>query len=214
VAGKKLLKRGIDLVGSSAVLAATAPVVLASAVAVRLSMGSPVLFTQERAGQSGESFRIVKFRTMRAVRPGEDEVASDADRLTAVGRFLRSTSLDELPTLLNVVKGDMSLVGPRPLLLRYLDRYSPRQARRHEVKPGITGWAQVHGRNSISWEEKFELDVWYVENHSLRVDMKTLALTVAQVLRRDGISEAEGATMSEFMGSSAEVSDEEGSGVG
>ena len=202
--GSKRLKRGIDLLGSATALVATAPVMLASAAAIRLSMGSPVLFTQVRAGEGGQPFEIVKFRTMRPPREGEDEVASDSQRTPPIGRFLRKTSLDELPTLLNVLKGDMSLVGPRPLLIRYLERYSPRQFRRHEVKPGITGWAQVNGRNSISWEDKFELDLWYVENHSLLLDARTLLLTFKKVLQREGVDSGAGVTMTEFMGSKNE----------
>ena len=202
--GSKRLKRGIDLLGSATALVATAPVMLASAAAIRLSMGSPVLFTQVRAGKGGQPFEIVKFRTMRPPRDGEDEVASDSQRTPRIGRFLRKTCLDELPTLLNVLKGDMSLVGPRPLLIRYLERYSPRQFRRHEVKPGITGWAQVNGRNSISWEDKFELDLWYVENHSLLLDARTLLLTFKKVLQREGVDSGAGVTMTEFMGSKNE----------
>jgi len=196
------IKRGLDLVVGSAALVLTSPMVGVSALGILLSMGRPVFFTQERAGLSGKSFRVLKFRTMRQPRADEDETASDADRLTRIGQLLRSTSLDELPTLLNVLKGDMSLVGPRPLLIRYLPRYSPRQARRHEVKPGVTGWAQVNGRNSVSWPEKLEMDVWYVENRSLFLDARILLRTVAKVLGREGISEDGAATMSEFMGSS------------
>lgn len=163
-------------------------------------MGTPIFFVQPRAGKDGEVFELIKFRTMREPEPGEDRLGSDANRLTAVGEFLRSTSIDELPTLLNVLKGDMSLVGPRPLLVRYLDRYTPEQARRHEVKPGVTGWAQINGRNSIGWEEKFELDVWYVDHQSLWLDIYILAKTVQKVVMREGISSEGAATMPEFMG--------------
>lgn len=194
-------KRVLDVLGSGAVLAASGPALIASAVAIRLSLGRPVFFFQERAGKDGRPFRIIKFRTMRPPAEGEDEVGGDELRTPPVGRFLRSTSLDELPTLLNVLKGDMSLVGPRPLLIRYLDRYSAEQARRHEVKPGITGWAQVHGRNAISWEDRFKLDVWYVDNRSTLLDLKTLAKTVAKVVVRDGIQAEDGGAMPEFMGS-------------
>jgi len=200
VAFEKTVKRAIDLVGGSVALFLAAPVMTVSAVGIYLSMGAPILFRQVRPGRNGESFELVKFRTMLPVQPGEDELANDAVRITSVGRFLRVTSLDELPTLFNVVRGDMSLVGPRPLLVRYLERYSPRQGRRHEVRPGVTGWAQVNGRNSLSWEEKLELDVWYVENHTLLVDAKILAKTVGKVLARDGISAEGVATMTEFMG--------------
>lgn len=195
-----LLKRAIDLGVSGAALAIAAPVMLTTAAAVRVGMGSPVLFKQPRPGLHGVPFELAKFRTMRPPRPDEDMVASDGDRMTALGSFLRRTSLDELPTLLSVLKGDMSLVGPRPLLVRYLERFSPEQARRHDVKPGITGWAQVNGRNSVSWEEKLALDVWYVEHRSLALDLRILARTVGQVLRSDGISHEGSATMPEFRG--------------
>jgi lipopolysaccharide/colanic/teichoic acid biosynthesis glycosyltransferase len=161
---------------------------------VRLGMGAPVLFVQERSGLKGAPFRLMKFRTMRNGEGG------DAERLTRLGKFLRSTSLDELPELLNVLKGEMSLVGPRPLLMQYLSRYTPRQIHRHEVRPGITGWAQVNGRNAISWEQKFEYDVWYVENQSFWLDLKILWLTAWRVLTRQGISAEGEATMKEFEG--------------
>lgn len=176
-----------------------------SAVGIYVSMGRPIFFRQLRPGREGELFELVKFRTMLPPQPGEDHVGNDAERLTRVGRLLRATSLDELPTLVNVVRGDMSLVGPRPLLVRYLDRYSPRQLRRHEVRPGVTGWAQVNGRNSLSWEDKLELDVWYVENQSLLVDIKILLQTVGKVLARDGISAEGEATMPEFIGTSGQA---------
>lgn len=194
-------KRALDIAGSSAGLAATAPLWVPAAVAVRVSMGSPVLFRQLRPGKNGQPFEMMKFRTMREPKPGEERLKSDAARMTPVGQFLRKTSIDELPTLFNVLKGDMSLVGPRPLLVRYLQRYTPEQARRHEVKPGVTGWAQINGRNAISWEEKFDLDVWYVDHQSLLLDLKILFATVGKVLRSDGISAAGQATMTEFMGS-------------
>jgi lipopolysaccharide/colanic/teichoic acid biosynthesis glycosyltransferase len=198
---KSLVKRAMDLLGSAVALGAAAPVMMAASAAIRLSMGRPVLFRQERPGQGGRPFEILKFRTMRTPGAGEDPLRSDAERLTRVGRFLRASSLDEFPTFLNVLKGDMSLVGPRPLLMQYLPRYTPEQARRHAVKPGITGWAQVNGRNALTWEEKFKLDVYYVEHQSLALDLKILALTVLKVLRREGISAAGEATMPEFMGS-------------
>ena len=163
-------------------------------------MGSPVLFKQQRPGLHGKPFMMSKFRTMTDARDGDGNLLPDADRLTRLGRFLRSTSLDELPELFNVLKGDMSLVGPRPLLMRYLDRYTPEQARRHEVRPGITGWAQINGRNALSWEDKFTLDVWYVDHCSLLLDMRIILQTIWKVLRREGISQEGEATMSEFMG--------------
>ncbi|MDP6943294.1 MAG: sugar transferase [Myxococcota bacterium] len=195
------VKRAIDLLASLVGLILVSPLLVAVAVAVGLTMGWPVLFAQERPGRGGRTFKLRKFRTMRHPRPGEDGPASDGARITRLGAFLRSTSLDELPSLLNVLMGDMSLVGPRPLLVRYLPRYSPEQARRHLVRPGVTGWAQVHGRNAISWEEKFAHDVWYVDNGSLWVDMKILLLTVKKVFVREGISAGEHASMPEFMGS-------------
>lgn len=163
-------------------------------------VGRPVFFSQLRPGKDGREFRMFKFRTMSDLRAHNGELLPDADRLTAAGRFLRSTSLDELPGLWNVLRGDMSLVGPRPLLVDYLPLYSTEQARRHEVRPGITGWAQVNGRNALSWEEKFTLDVWYVDNRTIWLDMKILFLTVRKVLVRDGISAAGEATMSRFTG--------------
>jgi lipopolysaccharide/colanic/teichoic acid biosynthesis glycosyltransferase len=163
-------------------------------------MGKPILFRQERIGAKGKPFTILKFRTMTMKRDNDGHLLPDALRLTRFGRFLRGSSLDELPELLNVLKGDMSLVGPRPLLMQYLDRYTPEQARRHEVKPGITGWAQVHGRNALTWEEKFTLDVWYVDHCSLSLDLRILLLTLWKVLKREGISQEGSATMTEFMG--------------
>jgi len=163
-------------------------------------MGRPILFRQLRPGRHGKPFNIVKFRTMRALRPGEEAVASDAARLTRLGRFMRATSLDELPELWNVLRGDMSLVGPRPLLMHYLELYSPEQARRHNVRPGLTGWAQVKGRNALGWPEKFALDIWYVENRGLWLDLRILAMTVWQVIARRGISAEGFATMPEFRG--------------
>ena len=198
------LKRAMDIAGASAGLILTAPLTLPAAAAIRVTMGSPILFRQARPGLHGEPFKMVKFRTMRHPEPGEDPLKSDATRLTKLGGFLRSTSIDELPTLLNVLAGDVSLVGPRPLLMRYLDRYTEEQARRHEVKPGITGWAQVNGRNTLSWEDKFAKDVWYVDNRSLSLDIKIILMTVGKVLARDGISAQGQATMTEFMGTGGE----------
>lgn len=196
-----MLKRMLDVTGAGLGLLVLSPVVLGTALLVRRRLGSPVLFRQQRPGLHGRPFAMLKFRTMTDARDAQGNLLSDAERLTPFGRFLRSTSLDELPELLNVLKGDMSLVGPRPLLISYLPLYTPEQARRHEVKPGITGWAQINGRNAISWEDKFALDVWYVDNRSLWLDIRILALTVWKVLRREGISAANDATMPVFRGS-------------
>lgn len=191
------MKRAFDFTAAAVALLLLLLPMLLLALIVRLNMGSPILFRQLRPGLRGAPFQLCKFRTMRDPVAG---VTSDADRLTPFGRWLRSTSLDELPELWNVLRGDMSLVGPRPLLPEYLPLYSPRQARRHEVRPGITGWAQVNGRNALSWEERFELDVWYVEHRSFLLDLKILALTVGAVLGRHGISAKGEATMSRFTG--------------
>ena len=196
---QRAIKRGVDIAAATAGLVALSPVLGATALAVRLSMGSPILFRQQRPGLGGQPFDMLKFRTMLPVDPARGLI-DDASRLTRVGAFLRSTSLDELPELINVLRGDMSLVGPRPLLMAYLDRYTPRQARRHEVRPGITGLAQVSGRNGLSWEERFELDVRYVDNWSLLADAKILLDTVLVVLKREGINAEGQATMSEFTG--------------
>lgn len=185
-------KRVVDVVVAGTVLLASLPVQAAIAVAIRRSMGAPVLFRQPRPGKDGVPFELVKFRTMQ--QPDTDHV-TDAERLTQLGEWLRSTSLDELPTLWNVVKGDMSLVGPRPLLVEYLPLYTPEQARRHEVRPGVTGLAQISGRNGLSWDEKFRLDVRYVDSRSLWLDVRIIAGTVLRVLRRDGISQPGEATM-------------------
>ncbi len=174
---------------------------------VSRKLGSPVLFAQVRPGLHGKPFRMIKFRTMTDARDASGQHLPDAKRLTPFGRFLRATSLDELPELWNVLKGDMSLVGPRPLLMEYLPLYSPEQARRHEVRPGITGWAQVNGRNALGWEDKFKLDVWYVDHQSLWLDIKILWLTVRKVLVRDGISAAGEATMPRFTGTTVERRD-------
>ncbi|RAL20489.1 sugar transferase [Lujinxingia litoralis] len=194
------LKRTFDLTAAGAGLLVTAPVLAASAATVYVTMGRPLFYRQQRPGLHGEPFELIKFRTMRLSRPGQDDIGSEAQRITPVGHFLRSTSLDELPTLLNVFRGEMSLVGPRPLLMRYLPRYSPEQARRHEVRPGITGWAQVNGRNALSWDEKFALDVWYVDHRSLALDLTILFKTLSKVFAREGINQDGHATMPEFMG--------------
>ncbi|HHW40486.1 MAG TPA: sugar transferase [Syntrophomonadaceae bacterium] len=195
------IKRLIDFLGALFGLLVLSPLMLIIAILVLVSMGAPVLFRQVRPGLHGKPFVLYKFRTMRDAFDGDGKPLPDDRRLTPLGRFLRNTSLDELPELYNVLKGEMSLVGPRPLLMEYLDRYTPEQARRHEVKPGITGWAQVHGRNALSWEEKFRLDVWYVNHRSLWLDIKILLLTLWKVLRREGISHSGHATMPEFKGS-------------
>jgi lipopolysaccharide/colanic/teichoic acid biosynthesis glycosyltransferase len=191
-------KRAIDVLGAAGGLVALAPVLLLIALAVRRSLGSPVLFRQIRAGRNGEPFELLKFRTMTAARDGAGQLLPDEQRLTRLGGWLRSTSLDELPELINVLRGDMSLVGPRPLLADYLPHYSAEQARRHEVRPGITGWAAVQGRNALSWEHRLALDVWYVDNWSIGLDLKILLMTVVRVLRREGISAEGHATMPRF----------------
>ena len=196
-----MLKRFFDVVLSFSALVLLAPVIVIVAWQIRRKLGSPVLFRQIRPGLDGKPFEMVKFRTMRDAVDSHGNPLPDAERMTSFGNFLRSSSLDELPELWNVLKGDMSLVGPRPLLMEYLPLYSEEQARRHEVRPGVTGWAQINGRNAISWEDKFKLDVWYVDNRSLWLDIKILWLTVKKVLVRDGISAEGEATMSKFTGS-------------
>jgi lipopolysaccharide/colanic/teichoic acid biosynthesis glycosyltransferase len=194
------VKRGFDIVAATVALVVALPILAVLAVAVRVSMGRPVLFRQRRPGRNGRPFEMVKFRTMLPATGPSRAVANDAGRLTPLGRFLRRTSLDELPELINVLAGDMSLVGPRPLLMEYLDRYTPEQARRHLVRPGITGWAQVNGRNALTWEQRFALDTWYVDNWSLRLDLKILAMTVRQVVTGRGVSAEGHATMPDFTG--------------
>jgi len=195
-------KRALDLSLSLVGLVLLAPLFLAVAWRIREEMGSPVFFVQRRPGLHGRPFRIIKFRTMSDACDSLGTPLPDADRLTAFGSFLRRSSIDELPELINVVRGEMSLVGPRPLLMQYLPLYTVSQARRHEVLPGITGWAQINGRNAISWEEKFDLDLWYVQHRSFWLDLRILALTVLRVLRREGISADAHATMPAFTGSS------------
>jgi lipopolysaccharide/colanic/teichoic acid biosynthesis glycosyltransferase len=198
-----LSKRCFDLLLTSAGFIGVLPLLLFLALAVRWTLGAPVFFVQERPGFGGRPFRMFKFRTMTDERDAEGRLLPDEKRLTRLGRMLRSTSLDELPELFNVLKGEMSLVGPRPLLMRYLDRYTPEQSRRHGMPPGVTGWAQVNGRNAISWEEKFELDVWYVDHWSLGLDVRILGMTLLKVLKREGISQEGQATMEEFIGQPA-----------
>jgi sugar transferase EpsL len=197
------LKRVIDVVGASTALVLLSPLLAVVALLVRVRMGAPVLFRQQRPGRGGRPFVMTKFRTMTDRRDAEGALLPDADRLTALGKWLRRTSVDELPELLNVVHGDMSLVGPRPLLMEYLPLYSDEQARRHEVRPGITGWAQVNGRNAVTWDEKFALDVWYVDHRSTRLDVEILAKTVSQVFSGHGVSAPGHATMEPFRGSDA-----------
>ena len=195
-----MLKRFVDFLVALALLLALWPLLALLALVVRLNLGAPVLFAQTRPGLNGAPFRFYKFRTMNDARDGAGELLPDAARMTSFGQLMRKFSLDELPQLFNVLKGDMSLVGPRPLLMEYLPMYNERQARRHEVRPGITGWAQVNGRNALDWEERFELDLWYVEHHTLRLDLKILAMTAWRILRPQGISQPGQATMSKFTG--------------
>ncbi|MDI5986056.1 sugar transferase [Halomonas sp. M4R5S39] len=197
-------KRGLDLLVAGVVLLLLLPLQLVIALLVRWQLGSPVLFRQTRPGLHGRPFEMLKFRSMRDVRDASGELLPNHRRLTPFGHWLRATSLDELPELWNVFKGDMSLVGPRPLLMEYLSLYTPRQARRHEVKPGVTGWAQVNGRNAITWSKKFELDVWYVDHRSLWLDLRILVLTLRKVLRREGIAHAGDVAMPRFRGGSHE----------
>ena len=195
------IKRALDLVLGSLILIVLSPLIGLVVLLVWVKLGRPVLFRQRRPGLHGQPFTMWKFRTMTDARDAQGNLLPNAERLTSLGRFLRATSLDELPELLNVLRGEMSLVGPRPLLMQYLDRYTPEQARRHEVRPGITGWAQVNGRNAITWEKKFELDVWYVDNLSPWLDCKILFLTLWKLITREGISHPGQATMEEFTGS-------------
>lgn len=193
-------RRIFDLLVSCLLLAVLSPVMAVLALLVLAVMGRPVLFRQLRPGLRGRLFRLYKFRTMKDERGPDGKLLPDGERLSSLGRWMRQWSLDELPELFNVLKGDMGLVGPRPLLPQYLGRYTPHQARRHKVKPGLTGWAQINGRNAITWEEKFDLDVWYVDHRSFRLDLKILLLTLWKVVRREGISQEGNATMQEFTG--------------
>ena len=197
------LKRTMDLLAATAALVLAAPILPILAAAVYLGMGRPVLFRQMRPGHRGKPFVLLKFRTMREAWGPDGRPLPDAQRMTRLGNWLRWTSLDELPQLLNVLRGEMSLVGPRPLLMQYLDRYSPEQSRRHDVKPGLTGWAQVNGRNSLSWEEKFALDVWYVDHQSLWLDARILAASLWSLLRPQDVCHGGSATMPEFLGTAA-----------
>ncbi|WP_235040392.1 sugar transferase [Vreelandella profundi] len=196
-----MIKRFFDIIASLIALILLSPVIVIIAWKISRKMSTPVLFRQLRPGLNGVPFQMVKFRTMKDVVDSSGNTLPDSERLTSFGYFLRSSSLDEIPELWNVLKGDMSLVGPRPLLIEYLPLYSPEQYRRHQVRPGVTGWAQINGRNAISWEDKFKLDVWYIDNRSLWLDVKILFLTVKKVLDRDGISAEGEATMTKFTGS-------------
>ena len=197
---EKYIKRGLDVLLSTGAIIVLSPLMLITAILVRVKLGSPVLFKQERPGRDGKLFTIYKFRTMLPPKEGQNSVEHDKERLTPFGKRLRASSLDELPELINIIKGDMSVVGPRPLLTQYLSRYTPEQARRHEVRPGFTGLAQVNGRNAISWEEKFEWDIKYVDNITFSGDVKIVLNTIKTVLKKEGISGGEAATMTEFMG--------------
>lgn len=198
------IKRLLDLILTIPAFVLLSPVLIVTALLVRITLASPVLFRQLRPGFQGKPFELYKFRTMNNKCDQDGKLLPDAERLTKFGRLLRSTSIDELPELFNVLKGDMSLVGPRPLLMQYLDRYTLEQARRHEAKPGITGWAQVNGRNALTWEEKFKLDVWYVDNQSFWLDIKIIFMTIWKILKREGINQQGQATMEEFKGLSRE----------
>lgn len=198
---KAVVKRALDIIIAAPALLVLSPLLAVAMLGIRLTMGGPVIFRQVRPGLHGRPFTIYKLRTMQEPPTGGGQRITDEQRLTALGRFLRSTSMDEVPELYNVLRGDMSLVGPRPLLMEYLPLYTPSQARRHEVRPGLTGWAQVNGRNAISWEEKFRLDVWYVDNHSLGLDLKIIVLTLYQVVRRHGVSPGDQQIMPRFRGS-------------
>lgn len=194
------MKRAFDFFVSLIALVILFPVLVILYVIIAIKMGHPVLFVQARPGMQGHIFNMIKFRSMTDAVDANGELLPDAQRLPAFGQMLRATSLDELPELWNVLKGDMSLVGPRPLLIEYLDKYTPQQARRHNVRPGVTGWAQVNGRNALSWEEKFELDIWYVDNRTFWLDIKILLMTVLQVFKRDNISQEGHVTMEKFKG--------------
>lgn len=193
-------KRIVDILASALALIGLSPLLLVMWILVRRRMGAPALFRQIRPGLYGQPFEMIKFRTMLDADGADGQPLADAERMTAFGAWLRSTSLDELPELWNVLKGDMSLVGPRPLLMEYLPLYTPEQARRHEVRPGITGWAQVNGRNAIGWEKKFDLDVWYVDRHNLRLDLKIIVLTLHRIIKRTDISAEGSATVEKFRG--------------
>lgn len=194
------MKRAFDILLALALLLCLAPLLVVLILLVRVKLGSPAFFVQPRPGLGGRVFNLIKFRSMTDARDADGNLLPDVERLTRFGRWLRATSLDELPELWNILRGEMSFVGPRPLLVAYLDRYSSEQARRHEVRPGITGWAQVNGRNAITWEERFRLDVWYVDHQSFWLDLKIMLMTLGKVLRREGVSPEGAETMPEFKG--------------
>lgn len=196
----KYIKRILDIISSLLAIIILSPLLAVTAVLVKTKLGSPVLFRQERPGKDEKIFTLMKFRTMTDERDENGELLPDEVRLTKFGKFLRSTSIDELPELFNILKGDMSVIGPRPLLVEYIPRYNEHQHRRHEVRPGLSGWAQVNGRNTVSWEDKFDMDIHYVDNYSLAMDVKILFMTVLNVLKREGISSETSATMEVFMG--------------
>jgi len=198
-------KRTVDVLMAGILLILASPILAAVAIAVRVRLGTPVVFRQKRPGRDGKPFDMIKFRSMTDARTADGRLLPDADRLTAFGQWLRRTSLDELPELWCVLRGDMSMVGPRPLLMEYLPLYSAEQARRHALRPGITGWAQVNGRNAISWEQKFELDIWYVEHQSLQLDLRILLMTLGALLRRSDVSAPGSVTMPKFTGSHRET---------
>ena len=200
-----MVKRLFDMITASFLLVIFAPLMICTALIIRVKMGKPVLFRQLRPGFKGKPFYLYKFRTMTEAVDREVKISEDRQRLTSTGRWIRKYSLDELPQLINVLKGELSFVGPRPLLMAYLDRYTAEQARRHNVKPGITGWAQVNGRNTLTWEDKFAMDVWYVDNLSIWLDLKIMVLTLFKVLKAEGISKDGSATMTEFMGYADDV---------
>lgn len=200
-----IIKRLFDIILSLVLIVVLSPLLFLIYVSALIKLGSPALFRQERPGLNGKIFTMYKFRSMTDKRDENGNLLNDSERLTGFGKLLRKTSLDELPELFNILKGDMSFVGPRPLLVKYLDRYTPEQARRHEVKPGLTGWAQVNGRNAISWEEKFKLDVWYVDNWSLMLDCRIIWMTIKKVLKREGVSPDGKTTMEEFLGTDSQT---------
>lgn len=206
--GMPVVKRLMDLLIALSVLILLSPVLLIISVLVAWQHGFPIFFKQKRPGYRGEIFTILKFRTMQNLTDEQGKPLPDSKRLTKFGRFLRASSLDEIPELINVLKGEMSIVGPRPLLVEYLPRYNPKQFRRHEVLPGITGWAQIHGRNALTWQEKFDLDVWYVDNWSPWLDIKTIAMSIVKVLKREGISQPGQATAEPFIGNPPETDDQ------
>lgn len=195
-----VVKRMVDIILSIVALVVFFPLLIIVAILIRTRLGSPIFFTQYRVGKNGKIFKMIKFRSMLNSKDKSGDLLADGKRLTALGSVLRSTSIDELPELINVIRGEMSLVGPRPLLVEYITRYSKRQYRRHEVLPGLTGWAQINGRNIISWEKKFELDVWYVENWSILLDIKIILMTFGKVFKKSGINQDDNVTMEEFMG--------------